>query len=95
MELWCIWTIEIDIWVPELKLAIEYDGEQHYRPVRYGSMSTSDAKKRLKVVKMLDKEKNEKMKEHKDDIHYFVRLGYANEMTEEHIRKVLTESGAL
>jgi hypothetical protein len=29
--------LEIDIYLYELKIAIEYDGDQHFKPMRYGS----------------------------------------------------------
>lgn len=38
---------EIDIWVPKFKLAIEYDGEQHFRPVKFSAISDDAAPKRI------------------------------------------------
>lgn len=62
---------EIDIWIPELKLAIEYDGEQHFKPIiQFGGIES------LKRVKKLDKIKNKKIKKHSKDIKYFIRFNY-------------------
>jgi len=71
---------EIDIWVPDLKLAIEYDGEQHFSPVRFCSISEKRAKENLKNVKRLDKLKNKKIKEHPGDIQYFIRFKYSDKI---------------
>ena len=37
------YKLEIDIYVPKIKLAIEYDGEQHIKPVRFGGVSYESA----------------------------------------------------
>ena len=47
--------MEIDIWAPKLKLAIEYDGEHHFMPINYGGMSNKKAKELHKKTKKLDK----------------------------------------
>lgn len=36
--------LSFDIYIPELKLAIERDGEQHFMPVQFGGMSLKKAK---------------------------------------------------
>jgi hypothetical protein len=67
---------EIDIYVKEIKLGIEYDGEQHFRPVRFGNMSEGQAEESFKSIQKFDKLKNKKIKEHPEDIRYFVRINY-------------------
>ena len=67
---------EIDIWIPELKLAIEYDGEQHFRPVCFGGISLDEAKARLVVRKKDDISKRRQIRKHPEDIRYFVRFSY-------------------
>lgn len=38
--------LELDIWVPELKLGIEYQGAQHYQPVAHWGGEEGLAKRR-------------------------------------------------
>jgi len=80
---------EIDIWVPDLKLAIEYDGEQHFKLVRFGGIIKRRAKENLKNVKRLDKLKNKKIKTHIKDIRHFVRFNYKEPITIEYVREKL------
>ena len=47
-------NLEIDIWLPELKLAIEYNGQQHYEPV-WGEKEFGEIKERDKIKKRLIK----------------------------------------
>jgi very-short-patch-repair endonuclease len=84
---------EFDIWIPELKLAIEYDGQQHFRPVRFGGISLERAKKQLKKVKQLDRLKNKKVKEHTDDVTTFVRFSFKEELTKDYVAAKLTKNG--
>ena len=86
---------EIDIWVPELKLAIEYDGEQHFRPVRFGGISKIRAKKQFEYTKKLDKAKNRKIKQHPEDIKYFIRFNYKekDKLCDEYVINRLLKEG--
>lgn len=62
---------EIDIWVPKLKLAIEYDGEQHFKPVEiFGGEKT------FNKTQALDKIKDIKIESHPEDVEYFIRIPY-------------------
>ena len=76
---------EIDIYIPELKLAIEYDGEQHFRPVRFGGISYKRAKDKFKNVKYLDKLKNFKVSQNKNDIKYFIRFNYQEDISYKYV----------
>jgi hypothetical protein len=67
---------EIDIWLPRIKLAIEYDGEQHFYPVSFGSSSKEKTQSAFKRTKWLDKRKNRLIGEHKDEIPFFIRFSY-------------------
>ena len=84
---------EIDIWVPDLKLAIEYDGEQHFRPVTFGGCSKEEAKKNFERTLFLDKVKNKKISKHPEDIKYFIRFDYRekNKLTKEYVLQKLKE----
>lgn len=67
---------EIDIFVPEIKLAIEYDGQGHFYPVNFGGCGNNSANKIFKKTQNLDKLKNDKIEQHKEDIKYFIRFSY-------------------
>jgi len=67
--------LELDIYIPELKLAIEYDGEQHFKPVCFGGIPIDDAQSNLKSQQKRDDVKNQLINDHMDDISYFVRFG--------------------
>ena len=86
---------ELDIYIPELKLAIEYDGEQHFKPVRFGGITLEEAKQKLKYIKKLDKIKNKKMKEHTEDVKYFIRFNYKENITEKYVIFKLKELGLI
>jgi Zn finger protein HypA/HybF involved in hydrogenase expression len=79
---------EIDIYFPKLKLAVEYDGEQHFKPIKFGNY---DAKERLKYIKKLDINKNNKIKQHANDIEHFVRFSYKEPITKEYILQKLID----
>jgi hypothetical protein len=84
---------EIDIWIPELKLAIEYDGEQHFRPVRFGGISVEMAESNYIEQKRRDTQKNSKIHLHQDEVKYFVRFSYTESITEEYVRSKLALAG--
>lgn len=83
----------IDIYVPHLKLAIEYDGEQHFKPVNFGGISNVRAEENFKKTKSLDLLKNEKITKHTQDIAYFIRFNYKEEMSKEYVLNVLLSKG--
>lgn len=84
---------EIDIWVPEIKLAIEYDGEQHFKPMRYGTKDKMLNK--LFRTQHLDKLKNKKIKEHSEDVKYFIRINYKDKITKEYLTERLKYKGVI
>lgn len=51
-------TLPFDAYIEELNLLIEYDGEQHYIPIRRGSMSYEQAVEQLRIVQKHDDIKN-------------------------------------
>jgi very-short-patch-repair endonuclease len=79
---------EIDLWIPALKLAIEYDGEQHFR-----AKSKFGGEEGLKQTKARDRMKNRKLKEHKDEVKVFIRIKYTEPLTLEHVTKRLRKQG--
>ncbi len=68
--------LELDIYVPTLRLAIEYDGEQHFQPVNFGGISDKEAEKKFKMTQHLDKIKNKLIEEHPEIVKYFIRISY-------------------
>lgn len=79
---------ELDIYVPKLKLAIEYDGKQHFKPIDFfGGV------KAFKNTQRLDKLKNKKIKQHKEDIKYFIRFNYKEDINKQYIVKKLNSLG--
>lgn len=85
--------LEIDIWVPEFKLAVEYDGAQHFKPVRFGGVSEKKAKENFKKQQKRDRAKNNKIYKHKDDVLFFVRFSYKEYITKEYVIEKLNKVG--
>jgi very-short-patch-repair endonuclease/glutaredoxin/uncharacterized C2H2 Zn-finger protein/DNA-directed RNA polymerase subunit RPC12/RpoP len=48
-----------DFYLPEQKICIEYDGEQHFKPVKFGGISMKEAKKIFEQNQIKDNIKNE------------------------------------
>jgi hypothetical protein len=80
--------MRLDLFVPEIKLAIEYDGEQHFKEVKiFGGES------KLKYIQKMDKIKNLKIANNKNDIKHFVRISFLEKITEGNIRNILQQYG--
>lgn len=78
--------MELDIWVPSLKLAIEYDGEQHFMPVKFSSkVSDKKAKKDFNDIKRRDRKKDKLIAKHKNEVKYFVRFNYKDRINRENV----------
>jgi len=86
---------ELDIYIPDLKLAIEYDGRQHFEPVCFGGIDIEKAKINLNKTKNLDKIKDIKILQHSEDIFYFIRFNYKEKITEKYIYKKLISAGII
>lgn len=80
---------EIDIWVPDLKLAIEYDGKQHFEPIDFFG-GTEDFNRRQE----LDRNKDKLIMQHSEDIKYFIRFSYKDKITDDFVKKALKKIGA-
>jgi hypothetical protein len=79
---------EIDVFIPAIKLAIEYDGEQHFGAIRcFGGVE------KFKKTQELDRLKDERIAAHPEDVRFFIRLNYMDEITEELIVEKLAEAG--
>lgn len=51
--------LPFDFYLPEYNIIIEYDGKQHFEPVRFGNISNSRAKENLKITQRNDMIKNQ------------------------------------
>jgi hypothetical protein len=49
---------KFDFFLPHFDKIIEYDGEQHFRPVQYGNMSKEEAIKEFSLRKIFDRKKD-------------------------------------
>lgn len=76
-------NMEIDIFLPKYKLAIEYDGKQHFLNTSWGGEGG------LAEIKHRDELKNNLISQHKEDIKHFVRISYLDELTENSVRKMI------
>ena len=74
---------EVDVWIPSIKLAIEYDGAQHFKAVKHFG-----GEERLVKQQKLDKNKNKLIKKSKE-VKYFIRISYKEELSEDNIRNIL------
>ncbi len=84
----------IDIFVHEIKLAIEYDGEQHFFPINF----CGNKKKALQIFKTTqqrDSLKNKLISLHPNAIKHFLRLDYKTTIEQQNVEKILCQSGIL
>lgn len=91
-------NMEVDIWLPELKIAIEYDGKQHFVPMNFGgdqSQLTKD--KILKATQYRDRLKDRLIAEHPHIIKHFIRFNYKEKdlLTTEYVRNKLIKAGVI
>lgn len=48
------WPLPYDFYIPEKNILIEYQGEQHFKPIRYGGIDIEIAKNNLKKQRHYD-----------------------------------------
>lgn len=75
-------------------LFLEYDGQQHFMPVRFESISIEKAKEKLKYTKKQDKRKTRLIEKNKQD-GIFVRFNYKEKITDEYVEEKLKNAGVL
>ncbi len=61
----------MDIYIPQYKIAIEYQGAQHFKPVDFGGYGEEIAEKLFKKNLKRDKRKKELCDKHKIKLFYF------------------------
>ena len=62
---------ELDIYIPQYKISIEYQGAQHFKPVDFGGYGEEIAEKLFKKNLKRDKRKKELCDKHKIKLFYF------------------------
>lgn len=82
----------VDFAVRESKLAIEYDGEQHFKPVRFGGISIQRASRNFQYIQKLDKRKQLLCERNN---YKLVRISYQEEMSLINIRKIFRRENIL
>ena len=76
----------MDYSICECNLAFEYDGQQHFEPVRFVGMSIKQAQQRFQQQQEWDKRKNKLCKERG---YVLVRIAYNEDLSEDCIRRKL------
>jgi hypothetical protein len=71
--------LEVDIWFPRIKLAVEYDGEQHFK--RAFGNTASD----LQETKYRDRLKDALMHTNKRSVKWFIRFSYKDDLSDKAI----------
>lgn len=81
--------LEIDIWFPQIKLAVEYDGRQHFVAIEcFGG------EKNLNEIVHRDSIKNSLINNH-DDVSHFIRVSYKDKLTVDDIKNRLLSEGII
>ncbi len=75
--------LEFDIFIPELNLAIEYQGEQHFEPFEH-----LGGERHLRSVKKRDKKKAAICKSEGIDLRYFT---VSDKLTEDYVKTILRD----
>lgn len=80
---------KVDFSIRNLKLAFEYDGEQHFRPVDYGCLSEKRAKENFKQAQERDKRKGKLCQEKG---YVLIRFPYTKEVNIDNVKDVIEET---
>jgi hypothetical protein len=79
---------KVDFSIRDLRLAFEYDGQQHFNPVRFGGISQKEAISLFKNMVRLDKQKNKLCQENNIRL---VRIRYNEPLTIEYIKSKIEQ----
>jgi len=66
-------SLPFDFYMPRFNICIEYDGQQHFRPVNFGGCTDEQANKSFESTKLNDSIKNQYCKDHNIRL---VRISY-------------------
>ena len=85
--------LRFDAFLTDFNTAVEYDGEQHYKPVAWGNMSKEEAEQELLNVQRRDKIKDDYCKEKGIKL---IRIPYwKSEYMEEYLFDELVKNGVI
>lgn len=84
------YNLEIDIYFVKSKIAVEYNGRQHYTDDCFGEWHDKES---LSKIKGRDKLKKRIIKKCKDKVKCFLVFTHNNKIKEENIRSILTKKG--
>ena len=85
--------LRFDVFLTDFNTVIEYDGEQHYKPITWGNMSKEEAEKQLEKNKTRDKIKDSYCKENGIKL---IRIPYwKSENIEEYLFDELVKNGVI
>lgn len=85
-------TQRIDFFIKNnnFSLAIEYDGIQHFKSIKYfGGI------KKLQYTQKMDNIKNEKINSYNSDVNFFIRIPYWEKMEINNIKNIIQNKGVL
>ena len=77
--------MRFDFVIPSQKILIEFDGQHHFQPVKFGGMSDQKAKANLIKVKARDQEKNTWAK--RND-YQLIRINYDENVNEKLMKEL-------
>jgi hypothetical protein len=80
-----VYGLPFDFYIPSLNICIEYDGEQHFKPTRFGSMTQEQAEQGFVRTQQNDNIKNEYCKKNNIQL---IRIPYTDF---KHIHTILKE----
>lgn len=86
-------NLEIDIYFPNIKIAVEYNGEQHYRLISFSKNVSGNEK--LKNTKARDKLKKKLIKSNPDKIKNFIIFTYRNKIKTKNVEDILRKKGII
>jgi hypothetical protein len=84
-------SLRFDIYSSKYRIAIEYDGEQHFRPVKFGSMAIEQAKKKFITLQNSDQYKNNFCKENNIKLIRIDGRKYKDQKLVNYINKVIND----
>jgi hypothetical protein len=82
--------LELDFFIPELNIAIEYQGAQHFRPVRFGGVSEDISNNAFKIQQQRDLAKKKALIIQNIKL---IEITYKDQLTEENIKQILIKNG--
>lgn len=89
-------NLEIDIYFKSSKIAVEYNGIQHYKPINFsGSLSNEQMLRNLIELKYRDKLKRKLAKNNSNKIKHFITFTYRNIIEGENIKNILIKRGII